>query len=129
MRKSHGHLTTNSHKTQWKTIKIKQPALSSQSWRLQHYKDILRTKHRTPTINWVQQYTMNEQQPNHRLRTDSSIPGHCGVGRGLEDRNAFYWYQTFTLDDAAVSPGISHALIVIMEHFQIKGCNSEDTMI
>ena len=39
--------------------------------------------------------TMNQQQQqNHRLRTDSSL-SRWGGGGGL---NAFYWFQTFALD-------------------------------
>ena len=38
---------------------------------------------------------MDQQQQNHRLRTDSSL-SHCG---GL---NAFYWRQIFALDSVVV---------------------------
>ena len=39
----------------------------------------------------------NQQQQNHRLRTDSS-QSHWGGGC----LNAFYWYQIFPLDSAVV---------------------------
>ena len=37
---------------------------------------------------------MNQQQQNHRLRTDSSL-SHWGKWGGL---NVFYWYQILALD-------------------------------
>ena len=52
-------------------------------------------KHRTP--QWEQQSTMNQQQQNRCLRTDSSL-SHWGGG-GLY---ALYWYQIFTLDSVVV---------------------------
>ena len=37
--------------------------------------------------------TMNQQQQNHRLRTDSSLGHRVGL-------NAFLWYQIFAIDSA-----------------------------
>ena len=45
---------------------------------------------------WESQYTTNQQQQNHCLRTGSNLSHR---GRGL---NAFYWYQIFALDFAVV---------------------------
>ena len=37
--------------------------------------------------------TMNQQQQNHRLRTDSCLGHRVGL-------NAFYWHQIFAIDSA-----------------------------
>ena len=50
-----------------------------------------RTKHRPPQTMGA---TINQQQQNHRLRTDSSQ-----TSGGL---NEFYWYQIFALDSVVV---------------------------
>ena len=49
----------------------------------------------TPTVGVT--INNNQQQLNHRLRTDSSL-SH----RGERALNAFYWYQMFALDSAVV---------------------------
>ena len=53
-----------------------------------------KTNYRIP--QWEKQSTTNQQQQNHRLRTDNSQSHWRG---GL---NAFYWYQIFALDSAVV---------------------------
>ena len=50
-----------------------------------------------PNKKWEQQQTMNKQQQNYRLRTDSSRI-HWGKGVALFN----FTGQTFTLDSAAV---------------------------
>ena len=47
----------------------------------------------------VHQTMDQQQQQNHRLRTESSL-SHQGLGWG--GLNAFYWYQSFALDSVDV---------------------------
>ena len=82
-----------------KTIKAKQPALSSSSSWLQNKKGqkVMHNKTKTntdPLNQWEAHQTADQQQQNHHLRTDSSL-SHRGL-------NAFYWYQIFALDSVVV---------------------------
>ena len=45
---------------------------------------------------------MNQQQQNHRLRTDSSQSYRGGGGGGGGGVKTFYWYQILALDSAVV---------------------------
>ena len=52
-----------------------------------------------PTNRWEQQLTMNQQQQNHRLRTDSSLRHQGGWEWGLK---CIYWCQILALDSVVV---------------------------
>ena len=53
-----------------------------------------------PHKHWEEHKTINQQQHNYRIRTDSSLSYWGGGGGGV---NAFYWRQIFTLDSAIVN--------------------------
>ena len=57
-----------------------------------------------PRKQWEVHTTMNKQQLNHRLRTDSSLSYREGGG-GL---NAFYRRQILALDGPTRTTGTSH---------------------
>ena len=95
MRKSYSALTVTRHPKENKSKATS--SLSSSARCLQSKKghNVIRTKTQTLALTpqqWEVHKTINQQQQNHRLRTDSSLS--YGGGGGL---NAFERRQTFTL--------------------------------
>ena len=58
-------------------------------------------KTKNPHNQWkAHQTTDQQQQKNHRLKTDISLSNRGGGGGG--GLNAFYWYQIFAQDSVVV---------------------------